>query len=343
MLESLSSNATVAKIRCIEGKMLTESRLHELIYKKSVGEAAEFLKGVPRFKTDLETVDPATIHRGHLEELVEKSSFELYRRLCRFQQFDKIPFYNFIMFRHETEQILSMINCINSGVVHSFINTLPGFVLENSRLPFLEISKCESYEQLLEVLKKTDYGKVLKGIPLKEDGSINYPACELELRKYYFNKIFASVRRDFPGKDAEILDKYIRMNIDFINIVNAFRLKKYFNYNAEHIKQRMLPFSSISKSKMNRLYECETAEDMLDKLKKLPLLKDGVSAQMIETACDKARYSLARRLLRSSQSAPVVMYAFMTICNFETGNIIKIIEGIRYGLPPAEIEKLIII
>ena len=28
MLESLSSNATVAKIRCIEGKMLTESRLH---------------------------------------------------------------------------------------------------------------------------------------------------------------------------------------------------------------------------------------------------------------------------------------------------------------------------
>ena len=342
MLECYSSNATVAKIRCIEGGLLSQNSLHELAYKKSVGEVAEFLKEVPRFRCDLETVDPFTIHRGHLEELIEKSSFELYVRLCKFQQFDKIPFYNYTLFRHETEQILSMINCINSGVPKAFINTLPSFVLENSKLPFLEISKCESYEELLETLKKTDYGRVLKGIPLREDGLINYPVCELELRRHYYNKVFLSIKEDFSQKDGELLSGYIKTNIDFINIVNAYRLKKYFNYNAEHIKRRMLPFNHMPKSRLERIYESETAKDMLDLLDKIPLLHGNLS-DVIENACDKARYSLAKRLLSSSQSAPVVMCAFMTIISLETSNIIKIIEGIRYSLPPTEIEKLIII
>lgn len=331
----------MAKIRAIHGKMLTETELIELAHKKSVGEAAEFLKTVYRFKDTLAAVDSSTIHRGYLEELLEKSTFELYRRLCSFQQLDNIPFYNYIVEKYEIEQILSMINNINSNVEGTFINTLPAFLMEASKLPYMEIAGCESYGELTDVLKGTPYGKILKAVPLGGDGLINYPVCEQKLRTFYYERLFDNIDKSFSKHDSKVLSDYIKTDIDLINVVNAYRLKKFFGYRADHIKERMLPFTKRGKAAMNAFYCCETAEDMLELIKKLPLFGNGVEIEMIEISMGTVRMRLADRLLTASQSAPVVMYAFMTLCSIETRNIIKIIEGIRYSLPPTEIEKLI--
>lgn len=344
MLENYSSNATVAKIRTIQGRLLTKSQLVELASKKTVEEAAEFLKTVYRFKDTLSEVDSSTVHRGHLEELLEKSTFEMYMKLCKFQQLDKIPFYNYILKKREIEQLLSMINSINSNVESSFMSTLPGYVLQNSKLPFMEIAKCTSFDQLKECLKNTPYGKALKNIPLGKDGLIDYPKCELKLRTQYYEELFENIKHDFSSADSDLLSDFIKTDIQLINIVNAYRLKTYFNYSSEKIKERMLPFSKSGKNTLNAFYEAQTPEDMMDILRRSgKFVRDaGTDPGMIESAAGRARYKMAKRLLTSAQSAPAVMYAFMTVCDLETGNIIKIIEGIRYGLAPSEIEKLII-
>ncbi len=343
MLEGYSSNATVARIRTIQGRLLNQHDLTELANKKTVEEAAEFLKGVYRFRDTLSSVDVSTIHRGHLEQLLEKSNFDLYMKLCKFQQLDKIPFYRYIIRKHEIEQLLSMINCINSHTEDTFISTLPAFVLQNSSLPFPEIAKCRSFEELISALKGTEYAKILKSVKLEEDGSINYPLCELKLRTDYYQDLFENLRQDFPSADSEILADFIRTDVELINIVNAYRLKTYFGYDAGRIKERMLPFSKSGKNKMNSFYEAATPEDMIEMLRRSGRFgREDTAPDMIELAAARVRYRMAHRLLTTAQSAPAVMYAFMTVCRLETDNIVRAIESIRYGLPPSETEKLMV-
>ena len=49
MLDSMSSNATVAKIRSLHGRMLTRDNYREILTKRSVPEIAEYLSTTRRF------------------------------------------------------------------------------------------------------------------------------------------------------------------------------------------------------------------------------------------------------------------------------------------------------
>ena len=115
MLDGLSSNATVSKIRAIHGRMLTKDNYHEMLTKRSVQEITEYLASTPRFASVLADIDPNTVHRGFLETLLEKENFDTYIRLCQFQQLDKIPFFDFLIEKTEIDCILMLINSIKTG------------------------------------------------------------------------------------------------------------------------------------------------------------------------------------------------------------------------------------
>jgi V/A-type H+-transporting ATPase subunit C len=97
MLDGLASNATVAKIRALHGKMLKKENYREMLTRRSVPEIAEYLAATPRYKQALKDIDPMTVHRGFIEELLEKDNFDTYIRLCQFQQLDKVPFFDFLI------------------------------------------------------------------------------------------------------------------------------------------------------------------------------------------------------------------------------------------------------
>ena len=96
-----------------------------------------------------------------MEALLQRENFNTYMRLCRFQELDKLPFYDFLIKSKEIECILSMINNINSGLDNSYLNDLPGYVIKHSKVSLLEMSRAENYEQLLKILRNTPYYKIL--------------------------------------------------------------------------------------------------------------------------------------------------------------------------------------
>ncbi|NLZ47133.1 MAG: V-type ATPase subunit [Clostridiales bacterium] len=345
MLENYSTNATVAKIRSINGSMITSDQLLDLAGKKNVSDVAQILKTNRIYRDELEGIDITKIHRGYLEQLIEKSCFQLYVKLCKFQQLNRIPFYNYNISKHEIEQIMSMINDINSNVTGTFINTLPKFVEDNSSIPFIELAKCETFDELVDVLKHTPYAGILKSVPLKPNGMIAARQSEQRLYTYYFNTLLKSINKDFSSQDAKTLSDYLKKDIDLTNMTNAYRLKTYYKYSSDHIKVRMLPFTKIGSPAMNAIYEASTSEDMLELIGKTPYfsLKKPPDPNMIEHSIDNIKHLLSKRLIATSQSAPVVMYAFLNICLFEVENLTNIIEGIRYQMPQTEIQKLLII
>lgn len=345
MLESFSTNATIAKIRTIHGKMFTAADYKILAEKRNIADVAAYLQKSERFHDALASIDTNTIHRGYLEELLTKSNFDMYIKLCSFQQLDSVPFYQYLVEKHEIEQILSLISSINSSLDNEFVKNLPAHLIKTSKLDFLELSKCSSLEDLQKALKGTKYYKVTKNLPKSPDGNIDYLKCEIQLREFYFENLFSRIKKDFSASDAAVLEKLIKSDIDLTNIINAYRMKAYFKASAEDIKSKQLPFTRIGKHYMNSFYECETAEDMIAFLQRSPYAKLAFdkNPEFIETDMQEVKYQLSRRLLISSQSAPVVFYTFLQLCDIEVWNIIHIIEAIRYELAPSVIEKQLLV
>jgi len=342
MLEGCSTNAVVAKIHAIRGKMFKAENYRELMTRRSVSEAAEYLSRSARFRDVFGEADPNTVHRGFLEELLYRENFNTYIRLCRFQQLEGQPFYDFPVRRKEIQTILTVINDINSPMDSLSLNALPGYIIAHSRVKLMEVSTAKTYEELLKALKGTRYFKILSKIPPREDGSADYTECELRLRTNYYSDMLRRVREDLPGDSKRELEEMILRDIDGRNIINAYRMKAFFGFSAAEIKRRSLNFSCIGKKRMEKIYECESAEDMLEMIGGTVYGRGITGSGSIETAVYSEKYRYLCSKLAGATSAPVALYAFVELCETDVSNIVHIIEGIRYGANPAVIESQLI-
>lgn len=340
-MTKVSANATITKIRALHGRMLTAQDYKILAGKKSVSEVAEYLKAHKRFSSVLSGIDINTIHRGYLEELIRKSNFELYVRLRDFQHLKHDEFYNCVCLKYETQQLLSLIASILSGTREQFIVSFPAYLIRQTKLDFQELSKSQSLYELSSKLGGTRYEKPMAQIMELSDRA-DYLSCEVILRTHYFKTLLRSIKTDLPKADSSLISKAVRNELDVRNIVNAYRMKEYFGASSELMKQSRLPFSKMGKDKVERLYECRTAEEMIEYVKSI---SPGISAlfdssDFIETAMARLNLKAAKKLLRT-QSMPAVYYAILQLCDIEADNITHIIEGIRYELSDDKIEELI--
>ena len=339
MLKGYSMNATVAKIRAIHGKMFTAAQYHELLLKGSVSECAEYLAQSPRYKDVFRDTDPNTIHRGYLEELLHQQMYDTYVRICEFQQLAQVPYYRFLIGRGEIDSILLMINNINSGLENSFLANLPGHMIKRARINVLEMSRAESFDELLSVLKGTIYYKPLSKVRVDASGKAEYTDCELALRKSYFETLLEYVDKDFNGSEQKEIEDIIYFEIDTMNIINAYRMKKYFGYSSERIKQSIITISGKPVGKLAEYFEIEDPDQMMAWISRSRYGKSHRETDIIETIIASSRYQWLNHVLASTVSAPVALYAFMRLCAVEISNIVSIIEAVRYGADAAAVEK----
>ena len=342
MLDGLASNATVAKIRALHGKMLKKENYREMLTRRSVPEIAEYLAATPRYKQALKDIDPMTVHRGFIEELLEKDNFDTYIRLCQFQQLDKVPFFDFLIEKAEINCILMLINSINTGVDRSYLNDLPGYVIKHTKLDLLELSGAGDFTQLLKLLRGTRYHKPLVRVPLSEDGKVDYTECEVRLRTQYYVNLLQEAKDSFADSQLEEVTRMVKADIRFKNLINAYRMKAFYGFSAEQIKKHQLKIASTGR-KLDEYYNLETPEQMLEWLSRHEMQSEITDGAQIELKMQRDRFKKLEHSIYRSFSAPVVLYAFTELCSFETSNITHIIEGIRYGVDPSYIENNILI
>lgn len=342
MLDGLASNATVAKIRALHGKMLKKENYREMLTKRSVPEIAEYLAATPRYKETLKDIDPMTVHRGFIETLLEKDSFDTYIRLCQFQQLDKVPFFNFLIEKAEINCILMLINSINTGVDRSYLNDLPGYVIKHTKLDLLELSSAGDFNRLIKLLRGTRYHKPLVRVPLSEDGKVDYTECEVRLRTQYYTNLLQEAKDSFADSRLDEVMRMVKADIRFKNLINAYRMKAFYGFTAEQIKAHQIKIASTGR-KLDEYYNLDTPEQMLEWLSRHEMQSEITDGAQIELKMQRDRFRKLEHSIYRSFSAPVVLYAFTELCDFETSNITHIIEGIRYGVDPTYIENNILI
>ncbi len=344
-----SKNATVAKVRAVYGKRLKESDYNELFSKKKVIDAADYLKRNTRYSEALSGIDTSSIHRGYLETLLHKAYYDEYERLCRFQRLNEEPFYNFLLVKEELRELLKAILYLNNDRKDAYIESMHAFLIKKSSFDLIELAKARSFAQLLAVIRNTPYYNIIKNIKPDANGNIPYTKCEVALRTYYLNWLLRTAEEQFGGAAKDAIISQIYLEADFINIVNSYRLKKYFAGDFQTLMDFGLPFRGrLSQSKQAELYEAQTPEEFLRRLSKtvygrlMENLDENMDSGSFETEVERLQCSMAKRTLLFTDNAAVSLFSYMYLTEVEINNIISIVECIRYGKPVSYMQSLVI-
>lgn len=345
MLNSLSSNAILAKARAIYGKRLKGSDYNELLRQRTVSDVAAYLKVSTDYAKTLSGVNEASIHRGQLENLINRSLYDKFHSLSKYDFSADKGFYRYIITDAEVNLLLRTIMLLNSNSQQDILFNLPSFIQGYSCFDLLSLPKIKGFDDLLKAVQNTPYAALLKRFEAK-NGDIDLAGCEVTLKTYYYKTIFDSIEKHFKGKTKAELKQAVLIEVELQNLSLIYRLRRYFNKSSAEIRGRLLPFRyKLTDRALTQLLDA-TDKDSFVRDMRLSLYSGkmkSVSFNYIEDYTKRLRYLISRKMLRFSTNATVVFFSFMTLTRIEIDNITTVIEGIRYQNPSSEIQKLLIL
>ncbi len=331
------------------GKRLTPQDYAALASKHTIPEIVAYLQMNTHYASVLSGVDADSVHRGLLEVLLRRANFERYIQLLNFQQLKNRPFFNFLIVEAEVRELLTAIQFYNAGASVDYIKSLPSYLMPYTRFSLIELAKARSFKAICDVVRHLPYYEVLQQVQRREDGQIRFLHCEVLLRTYLFQWMLDTVQDRYHGDAKTALQEQILVQIDLINLINAYRVKRYFSATTEELDLMMLPFyGKIGKKQMKQLYAAPDLAAFVKLLMKsyygrfLDGLRAETEAVEFEKRLGELRCRLARRSLVYSENSAVSLFSMTYLFEVEQKNLTTLIECVRYGKSPPYIDHLLV-
>lgn len=339
----MAKTAIAAKAKAVYGSFLKKADYDNLIQRNSVSAIAAFLKGTPRYAPVLAEIDEHSIHRGQLENLLNEHVFRNYIRMRKFSPGKKDGILDFYIRKSETEQVIKAIASI-AAKSESFYLSLPPYIMDYLSFDPADAANCRNFKELAQVLEKNKFYKPL--IPFLEAEKADINKCIIVANSCYLKWAFSAIDRDFKGKRRELLKQFLLRKTDMDNILRCYRLKKFFDEDEERIKELMLPFHyRIKPVDIDNALKNQNPTDALISLLAERCVPKNImiDEDFPELGTMKAHYEYFRHRLALTSDETEAVFSLLVLADNERRNLQKIIEGIRYGELPSEIEKLVII
>lgn len=343
---SFSSNAVIAKSRAVFGRSLKAEDYVQLSSKASVAEAAAYLKQTERYGRILAGINPQTIYRLQLEELISKLIFEIFESFRKFDYSNGRAFFLYIIMQLEAEQILAAMESFAYGSSEHYISTLPSFLIKHAEADLLALGRARSFLDIADILENTKFGRLLRPllIEAEETGKINIDECERRMYTSYYLSIMKTVDEVYRGGKGMELKRILLKSIDMENVVTCCRMR-VFGASSESVKGKLLPFryrlSAEAAERILQLGDISKIEAELDRLGYH--INQPAEFDTMEHLTEQISMDFFRRTIRLSGNSAAVYYALIKCLKIETRNLKTVIEGIHYGISSSEILGMLVI
>ncbi len=345
---SLGLNAVLAKSRAMYGNRLTPRNYTELLACRTVPEVAAYLKSKTHYSHCLDSITPQSVHREQLENLLKRYLYWQYTIIRRYEISIGQDFYSYFVVKSELELILTQLHKMNAQQHTKRSASEFEFIKKLSRLDADKIADAKNLLQLEMALQDTEYGKIIhrftekSSFTLQENGTLEIEAalCEYE---YSVMKTIAS--KHLKGKQLEEVLQMLKRRSDLQAIINIYRMKKMLKAPSMYVRRRVvMNYTQLSQQKINQLLDAEDAEDFERKLKTTCYGKElsKVAYDYIEEGIQKIQYNFHLKKFRFSTNPSAVMLCYFFLAENELTNVVHIIEGIRYGMHPDEIDRILV-
>jgi V/A-type H+-transporting ATPase subunit C len=342
----MAANSILAKSRSKYGRRLTRADFRLLCSLNTVSEIAAKLKTGTHYAGCLSNVSETDIHREYLEHKLRAKIYDDFASLCRFEKNVGESLFKIILRARETSEILHAIRHLMSNSLPTFHPDIPDFFLKSSKVNFEKIVTCKTYAEICELLKQTPYYKTLAAYVSPNEQKLDYTSIELALDALFFELVFAIIKKDFKGSEKVALQNFFLVKAELQNVSIIYRTKKYYDISKSLLISKLLPYKRfISKANLQKMLDCESADEICEILSHTPYAKklSNDSPDFIGDFTARTFYEYARHNIRFSPLPSKVLLCCVTLFEYEVQDLITVVEGVRYGLQPSEIEKLLVI
>ena len=344
-----ASGAIVAKIRSMYGKRLTPADYDEMLARSSVPAVAEYLASHPSYAPATAELKYTSVRRRQLEDAVRRARFSEFERLLRFEITVGGGLTGYIISTVEVETILRALYAITPGVADPpGTGSFSGSSYIDSHLSFDvgEVLSAKSVRKIADAVGNSRYATILYGFPQNAD-AVGFIRLEADLRAAYYTAAVAFFEDEKGGTACAEIAQMLRDRIDLENVVAAYRLKKYYNPRKEDVMAAMVTGGMMKMETLLKMADAADENAVLaasaeeGRMRKLLFVLDR--CRTVDEAPVRRVFSESMRLIRFSTSAAAVMASYFNAVSVECDNVIKIIEGKRYGIPPSDIREMLIL
>lgn len=343
MLSSLSSNVVLSKARARYGKRLKMENYRDLLNCHTVGEVAAYLKSHTIYGEFLAGIAENEVHRGELESRLKQKLMEDYSSLCRYEISVGEHFSLYFIQRSEIEQILHAVLLLDAGISEEYLFSMPTYLLHHTKISLTSLSKIKNYDDLLHVLHKTSYEKIMNQFRPKENGPIDYNGIESALFTYLYSNIYDTIKNYVRGEAAGQLFDIFNSFIDIRNYVRIYRLRLFYHFNSEQIRRVLFPFGTLTHHSLDEMMTATTEDELKTAFLQTKIGKSTRNINDPDQLSSHALFRLCHHYIDFSIHPSVVLLAYVFVCELEIRDIITIVEGIRYKMPANQIQKLLTI
>ncbi|MBQ6570574.1 MAG: V-type ATPase subunit [Clostridia bacterium] len=337
-----AANAVLTKSRCMYGKRLKEEDYNALCACRSVSEVAFYLKTRTHYSDALQNLDEGTVHRRKLEELLFIKEFEEFARLCRYEFAGDEGFSEYIIMTVEIKEILRFLRLLFAGSPSEYLLSLPVYFASHSSVDLYALSRAKSFSEFLDIADRSRYRKAFR--PFKGVENPDFVSIEHALYGYMYSRLLEIVAARKSGDERAELENIFSTLLDTKNFLHIYRLKKYYNSDENIIRTLLFGGShKIKKDIHEAMITAPDAQTVLDLMKtRTPYAKyfeeKGVTPDNIYS---RIKFHTAKKYIHYSVNPSVVMLSYIMLSQIELGNIVNIIECVRYGLPQEETAEMI--
>jgi len=313
-----SYNAVIAKAKVIYGKSLTAEDYDNLLRRNSVRAAVAYLKDTDRYRDAFADLTDANIHRSNIEFILRRDLYRTFDKLRQFIPTDKNGFLSFASRRLEIRVILTSLTLAGIGEFDKIALYMPVGFESTHNVDWTAFAKSDGVSKMLGALKGTRYYRVLSR-HIKEGEKFDADEISKALFADYYKWAKEAAKKEFGGGSG--LLSALRRQEGLDELLAKYRSKAFFTPGGE-----------------------KEAEDVLDEIdERYFKSKIGIDKDNLEIAIRRDAYNYYRRMLRTSDNYAEVLFAFYGLAEVQRQNVATVIESIRYALPIAEIEKMLVV
>lgn len=344
-MSATGTMAIVPKARSMYAKRISAAEYEEMMRRRTVPEVAALLRKHPYFNNNLASLSPTDPHRGQIEDLLGMDIFSKYKALCRYD-FRQEGFTSYYLLECELREVLKMLHLIGIGNPEAYAGQIPFYLDGETRINLAEMAGARTFADLVEILRRTPYYKPLNHRLAADPGLRYFPFTEALLLRQYYAFIFDMIEEDFSGPEGASVRELFLQEVEIYNLELLFRVKTYFPtlYTPEQIRELLLPYTfRVTKDRLMKMVEAPTPEALLSLFSVLPptfaTVLDDPNA--MSTVGGKVLYARARQILHLSPSPYASLASLLTLAKLERDNIINLVEGVRYNVPPEKIKAML--
>lgn len=344
MLNVMKNSALSAKVHAMQRTTLHKADYEALIQLRSVAEVAAYLKEHTRYAAALDSVNPAMLHRGQMEGLLKAQIMSDILSLLPYFDISNRFFIETMELEEAIEVLKVFLNLLMTGHTEQFSLTGRDLRIGKSVLSARQLAEAADFSALLELLRPTVFYRPLRSFA--DDPERQTPFyLDIALDNFLAERTDKYTTKYLGAKDAAIVRKAYGAEVDLHNLTYILRAKLRLDMSKEQLYACIIPvYYRLRQGVIAELAECTDYREAVQLIKEKTPYGDAVDLddRFIEKRVNEYLFAMQRRLLRQNPYSIQIAVGYLALRRFEIKNIVSIIEGIRYGLPPNQIKDYLV-